>query len=217
MSSEPSEGVFFVLRLPKGWQLCTCRHDEYGPLGLPDFWVEALGSFLNIWLSHFLEKDREHASSRHTALERALGMVVAGFDAFPRGEVQLGGERNQYVVRHGGEMNRALKVSRREVEDAFGIQGRAKWVEEERLASAPESAERLRKLLPIKEHWEGRKTAPVARAPRKRPKRGGRRPKTGGKRPERGGRRPKSGGRKPKSGGGRPKKRRGSRSLPSRY
>src|SRR5262245_61000834 len=47
MSSEPSEGVFFVLRLPKGWQLCTCRHDEYGPLGLPDFWVEALGPFLN--------------------------------------------------------------------------------------------------------------------------------------------------------------------------
>ena len=79
MSSDPSEGVFFVLRLPKGWQLCTCRHDEYGPLGIPDFWVEALGSFLNIWIPHFLEADREQAAKHHAILERALGLIVAGY------------------------------------------------------------------------------------------------------------------------------------------
>jgi hypothetical protein len=141
MPSDPSEGVFFVLRLPKGWQLCTCRHDEYGPLGLPDFWVEALGPFLNIWLSHFLERGRHLAQKRHAAIERALGLIVAGYDAFPRGEIKRGEERNQFVIRHGGELSRALRVSRREVED-------------ERLASARESAQRLRKLLAIKEHWE---------------------------------------------------------------
>jgi hypothetical protein len=155
MPSEPSEGVFFVLRLPKGWQLCTCRHDEYGPLGLPDFWVEALGPFLNIWLSHFLDRGRDHAQKRHAAIERALGLIVAGYDAFPRGEARLGEGRNQFVVRHGGELSRALRVSRREVEEAFGIGGRVKWVKDERLASARESAQRLRKLLAIKEHWEG--------------------------------------------------------------
>jgi hypothetical protein len=154
MPSDPSEGVFFVLRLPKGWQLCTCRHDEYGPLGLPDFWVEALGPFLNIWLSHFLERGRHLAQKRHAAIERALGLIVAGYDAFPRGEIKRGEERNQFVIRHGGELSRALRVSRREVEEAFGIHGRVKWVQDERLASARESAQRLRKLLAIKEHWE---------------------------------------------------------------
>jgi hypothetical protein len=162
MSSNPSEGVFFVLRLPKCWQLCTCRHDEYGPLGLPDFWVEALGSFLNIWLSHFLEQDRDRATRRHAALEQALGQIVAGYDAFPRGEVKRGEGRNRYVIHYSGELTRAMNVTRREVEDVFGIRGCAKWVEDKRLASGRESAERLRKLLPIREHWEKKKRESAA-------------------------------------------------------
>jgi hypothetical protein len=155
MSNDPSEGVFFVLRLPKGWQLCTCRHDEYGPLGLPDFWVEALGPFLNLWINHFLKEDRDNAPKRHAALERALGQVVAGYDAFPRGEVKLAG-RKRFVVSHGGDLGRAMHVTHREVEDAFGIRGHANWVADKRLASARESARRLRELLPIEERWEKR-------------------------------------------------------------
>lgn len=159
MSSDPSEGVFFALRLPKGWQLCTCLHDEYGPLGLPDFWVEALSSFLNIWISNFLEEDGKNAVRRHAALERALGLIVAGYDAFPRGEVKLGPGGKRYIVTHGGELARALKIPRREVEEAFGIRGRATWVMDKRLVSAPESARRLRGLLGVKEHWEKRSGA----------------------------------------------------------
>ena len=89
MSSDPSEGVFFVLRLPTCWQLCTCRHDVYGPMGLPDFWVEALGPFLNIWIHYFLTEEPDQATTRHAALERALGQIVAGYDAFPRGDVRM--------------------------------------------------------------------------------------------------------------------------------
>jgi hypothetical protein len=155
MSSDPSEGVFFVLRLPKGWQLCTCRHDEYGPLGLPDFWVESLGSFLNIWLAHFSETDREHAAKRHAALERALGLIVAGYDAFPRGEVKRSADRKRYIVRHGGELARRMKISRKEIEEAFGIRGRASWAADPQLKSTAESAQRLRGLLGITEAWEG--------------------------------------------------------------
>lgn len=156
MSSDPSEGVFFVLRLPKGWQLCTCRHDEYGPLGLPDFWVEALGAYLNIWLNHFLEKDREDAGKRHAAIERALGLIVAGYDAFPRGEVKRSSDRKRYIVRHGGELASNMKISRKEVEEAFGVRGRTSWVADQRLKSVKESARRLRGLLGIRQTWEGR-------------------------------------------------------------
>jgi hypothetical protein len=154
MPSDPSEGVFFVLRLPKGWQLCTCRHDEYGPLGLPDFWVEALGPFLNLWINHFIEHDKANAEKRHSALERSLGQIVAGYDAFPRGEIKLGTGRKRFVVRHGGDLSRGMRVPRREIEEAFGIRGHTFWVADKRLASVKESAHRLRELLPIKEHWE---------------------------------------------------------------
>jgi hypothetical protein len=154
MSSDPSEGVFFVLRLPKCWQLCTCRHDVYGPMGLPDFWVEALGPFLNIWIHYFLTEEPDHATTRHAALERALGQIVAGYDAFPRGDVKTGDSKRRYIIRYSPDLTRSLHVPKREIEDAFGIRGRASWVTDESLASDPVCAHRLRELLPIKAHWE---------------------------------------------------------------
>jgi hypothetical protein len=143
-----------VLRLPKGWQLCTCRHDEYGPLGLPDFWVEALGPFLNLWLGRFVQEDAEKAKERHAVLERALGQVVAGYDAFPRGEIKRGTDRKHFVVRHGGDIARNMRVSGGYVVEAFGIRGRAMWVDDKRLACDRVSARRLRDLFSIAERWE---------------------------------------------------------------
>src|SRR5215213_5863440 len=98
MSSEPSEGVFFVVRLPTGWQLCTCRHDEYGTMGLPDFWVETLDPLLNIWLKYFEEHAAKELESRHKALESAVGLLVAGYDAFPRGEIKRGVGKRRFIV-----------------------------------------------------------------------------------------------------------------------
>jgi hypothetical protein len=154
MSSEPSEGVFFIVRLPTGWQLCTCRHDEYGRMGLPDFWVETLDPFLTIWLHYFEEHAAKEFDSRHKALEAAVGLLVAGYDAFPRGEVKRGVGKRRFIVRHGGELTRHMHVPRREVEEAFSIRGKANWVIEPRHASMPDSAQRLRSLLPITEKWE---------------------------------------------------------------
>ena len=154
MLSEPSEGVFFVVRLPSGWQLCTCRHDEYGSMGLPDFWVETLDPLLNIWLAHFEKHAAKEANSRHAAIEAAVGLLMAGYDAFPRGEVKRGVGKRRYLVRHGGELTRHMHVPRREVEDAFCIRGKANWVVDHRHTSIQESARRIRNLLPITEKWE---------------------------------------------------------------
>jgi hypothetical protein len=154
MSAEPSEGVFYIVRLPDGWQLCTFRHDEYGPIGLPDCWVQVLEPFLNIWLSTFENHGAAEYSARHTALEAALGLLVAGYDAFPRGEVRRGVDRKRYIIRHGGELARVMHVPRREIEEAFGIRGRATWVEDASHVSDHRNAKRLRTLLPIAEAWE---------------------------------------------------------------
>jgi hypothetical protein len=156
MPAEPSEGVFFIVRLPHGWQLCTFRHDEYGPMGLPDYWIETLSPLLSIWLEHFSKLGDEEFRRHHETLERAVGQLVAGYDAFPRGEIKRGVGKKRFIVRHGGELTRAMHVPRREVEDAFGIRGRASWVVEPLHSSVRESAEVVRKLLPIDEHWEQR-------------------------------------------------------------
>ena len=154
MPSEPSEGYFFIVRLPDGWQLCTCRHDEYGPMGLPDFWVETLDPFLNIWLAHFANHAGKEVASRREALEAAVGHLIAGYDAFPRGEVRRAVGKERFVVKHGGELTRLMHVSRREVEEAFSIRGRANWVVDPHFTSTPGSARRIRSLLPVMEKWE---------------------------------------------------------------
>jgi hypothetical protein len=155
MTREPSEGVFFIVRLPTGWQLCTCRQDEYGPMGLPDFWVETLGATLNLWLAYFQEQGPDELEARHRALEKNIGLLVAGYDAFPRGEIKRGVGKRRFIVRHGGDLTRAMHVPRREIEEAFGIRGKANWVVEPLHRAMPESAARVRELLPIAERWEG--------------------------------------------------------------
>ena len=152
--AEPSEGVFFVVRLPNGWQLCTFRHDDYGPIGLPDCWVQVLEPFLTIWLAKLEADCGTNFKTKYGALESELGMLVAGYDAFPRGEIRRNPLTDRYEVHHGGELTRKMQISRREIEEAFGIHGMAKWVEDPSHISDHLSARRLRGLLPISEVWE---------------------------------------------------------------
>lgn len=151
---EPSEGVFYVVRLPEGWQLCSFRFDEYGPIGLPDCWVQVLEPFLNIWLAHLEQEGAVKYEERHTALEHELGQLVAGYDTFPRGVVCRSKDRKRYLIQHGGELARVMHVPRREIEEAFGIRGAATWVEDTAHVSDHRNAQRVRTLLPIPEKWE---------------------------------------------------------------
>lgn len=151
---EPSEGVFYVVRLPDGWQLCSFRFDEYGAIGLPDCWVQVLEPFLNIWLAQLGRDGPAEFKTRYSALENELGLLVAGYDTFPRGVVRRGEGRKTFVVRHGGELSRIMHVPRREIEEAFGIRGHATWVEDPEHVSDHRNAQRVRALLPIEEKWE---------------------------------------------------------------
>jgi hypothetical protein len=154
ISEEPSEGVFYVVRLPDGWQLCSFRFDEYGPIGLPDCWVQVLEPFLTIWLEHLRRESAADFRKQHAALECELGQLVAGYDTFPRGEVFRSNGGKRFVVRHGGEIVRTMHVPRREIEAAFGIRGQAMWVEDAMHVSDHRNAQRLRALLSIEDKWE---------------------------------------------------------------
>jgi hypothetical protein len=152
----PSEGVFFIVRLPDHWQLCTFRFDEFGPAGIPDFWIETLGPFLNLWLQHFETTEPDTVEKHQEKLQKGLGMLVANYDVFPRGVVTKGMRKGHFVVRHGGDISRTMHILHRDVEAAFGIAGHARWVIDETHASSPEAAQYLRKYLPIPEEWERR-------------------------------------------------------------
>lgn len=154
LSAEPSEGVFYVVRLPDGWQLCSFRFDEYGHLGLPDCWVQVLEPFLNIWLEHLVKEGPLKFQARHDALQKELGLLVASYDTFPRGEVRRGRDDKHFVVHHGGELSRSMRVPRRDIEEAFGIHGVAKWVENVEHISDHRNAQRVRSLLQIHDKWE---------------------------------------------------------------
>ncbi|MEQ1859431.1 MAG: hypothetical protein ABMA13_05805 [Chthoniobacteraceae bacterium] len=151
---EPSEGVFYVVRLPGGWQLCTFRHDEYGPIGLPDCWVQVLEPFMSIWLARLAQDGPAAFKTHYSAINDKLGLLVADYDAFPRGEVRRGADRKHFIVQHGGEIARTMHIPRREIEEAFGIQGHAKWVEDEAYVSDHRHAQRLRGLFQIADKWE---------------------------------------------------------------
>jgi hypothetical protein len=154
MSANPSEGVFYLVRLPDGWQLCTFRRDEYGSIGLPDCWVEVLNAFLNIWLAHFEKLAPEELLERQMDIEKAIGQLVASYDVFPRGEVKRRDGHRRFTVSHGGEIARGMHITHREIEEAFGIQGHAKWVVDSKFYSDPRAAKRLRSLLSFEEIWE---------------------------------------------------------------
>jgi len=151
---EPSEGVFYIVRLPDGWQLCTFRFDEYGAIGLPDCWVQVLEPFLTIWLAELEEARPEDFPERYAAIQKELGLLVAGYDGFPRGDVLRDPDRKHFIVRHAGEISRSMHIARREIEEAFGIHGRAQWVDDPEHISDHRNAQRIRALFPIRDRWE---------------------------------------------------------------
>src|SRR6185436_10894276 len=128
MPQTPSDGIYFIARLPEGWQLCTFRFDEFDELSVPDFWIEVLGSTIRVWLHHFKLTDSKHYEDHHAMIEDVLPQLVAGYDLFPRGQVIQPKRRGaRWTIQFGSEFTKAMGLKRRDIEEAFGIVGRAKW------------------------------------------------------------------------------------------
>ena|SRR5687768_14734146 len=154
MATPPSEGVYFIVRLPEGWQLCTYRFDDYEELGVPDLWVPTLAGLLRVWLQYFEENGNGSTEKHIRSIERALPQLVAGCDTFPRGHVvrALGGRR--WTITHGGGLSRGMGVSRKDIEDSFGIPGRARWLLKNDLTCTQQSIRGVCQVLPIADRWQ---------------------------------------------------------------
>lgn len=72
--------------------------------------------------------------------------------AFPRGRVSRVG--NRYFVLHGADLTTSMKISKRMIEQPFGIAGNCSWHLDEHEHCQADDKEQMRDILGIKEDWD---------------------------------------------------------------
>jgi hypothetical protein len=138
-SVTPTEGVYYVIRRPEGWELFSYRFDEFPETDHSEAWETFVAPVLaHVW------QDKIRKPARY--IENAL--ILASY-AFPRGRVSQT-TPGKFVVLHGEDQD---KVSPKRIEQAFSISGRAKWEFDIHEQCQKEDRDAVRQLLGIKENW----------------------------------------------------------------
>lgn len=151
--STPSEGVYFVVRFPVVWRLVVFRFDEHHEWGHSEFWEEDVARELaTAWAPWLI---RNVSGSEFLRRKNRLRFALMPFyDGFPRGRIALVGKRKRYVIYHGSNLQRSMRVTRRMIEEAFGLTGRADWQFDEHEQCSMCSANDVRKALRLREEWK---------------------------------------------------------------
>lgn len=148
-----SEGIYFVVRLPNGWELKAFRFDQHTDGGHAEFWEAHVTPMLvNAW-AYLLFKGLHGVERRQCEL-RLRSEIDLHYDGFPRGRVTWVRASNRFMVYHGHNLKPAMKLTRHKIEKAFGITGRAAWEFDEHEQCSLSSAEGLRSELGLRETWK---------------------------------------------------------------
>lgn len=148
-----SSGIFFVVRLPRGWQLCSIRFSEYGLATFNDLWPELCGTLLGIWVHELSDTRPADAGARFAKIQQALSLFIKSPDAFPRGWVEKSEKAGKLEIHHGGDLTRAMRISRKEVEASFDLGGKVRWVERSVLRHNADKLEVFRRILAPDQDW----------------------------------------------------------------
>ncbi len=140
--ANPSEGIFYVVRLPNAWEPMTLRFEGGADVGHPDFWRHKLVPLLARAWSPLLG-----LSARE--LESNLSLCEYGF---PRGRVVRQG--NTFRVFHGNDLRKFMNITRVSIEGQFGIIGAARWQEDEHEQCLKEDKQAVQALLRLREDWK---------------------------------------------------------------
>ncbi len=138
----PSDGIFYVIRYPKGWTLFAYRYDEYpDTIDHSELWTEYCAPILaHNWAAPLKRPVR--------ALEKAIAQHTYGF---PRGRVSRN-HRSKFTVHFGNDFLK-LGISKNTVERAFTLNGVCKWERDEHEQCQKDDREALRSLFKLKETW----------------------------------------------------------------
>lgn len=137
-----SEGIYYIVRHVRGWALLPYRYATREELDHVHFW------------------DQELVHDLSLAWAKTLGLGVSEIEsrirncsyAFPRGRIVKHGKR--FTVFHGDDVERGRKISRRAIENWFGIAGKADWKQDEHERCQREDKEIVRHLFKIQENWK---------------------------------------------------------------
>lgn len=135
---EPSEGAYYVVRYPLGWDIYAVRASEWGVMDHSDLWAELV-------VPHVAGAWSKPLKTPAKALEKALRLHVYGF---PRGRVSGAGGR--YKVLYGGD---AKILSKPRLERAFQITGKAVWERDVHEQCQVDDRDAIRHILRLKETW----------------------------------------------------------------
>lgn len=138
---SPREGIYYVGFTPFGWEPATKCFEPGEDIDHATWWDEELASSL----AHSWQKTLG-------VRPRKMTPRFCGFPyAFPRGRVTrtAGG----FLVHHGADLHRSMKVPKRLIEMRFGISGKCGWLFDEHEQCQKGDQEAVCGLLGIEPWW----------------------------------------------------------------
>jgi hypothetical protein len=139
----PSQGIFYLIRFPEGWEPVISRFSEGQEMGHPVFWRMQVVPHLTLRWAPILKRN-------HIDVETDLRPCEYGF---PRGRVVSKG-KGRFSVVHGNEFMPFMKITPAHIETLFGIAGMAKWLEDDHEHCLREDKDPVRQILRLKENWK---------------------------------------------------------------
>ena len=141
MTPKASRGIFYVVRYPAGWELITTRFENGEGADHSEWWeTKVVGMVAEKWAARL--------RLGQNILEDDLKLLVY---AFPRGRVSRVG--NRFNVLQGRDIEPSMAVTRRMIEDAFGIVGQCSWRFDDHEQCQECDKDTIRRILHIREDW----------------------------------------------------------------
>ena len=137
----PSEGIYYVVREPAGWQLAV----QIFPPGEDHTHQEMWECDLVPVLARQWAEKLHEASSELQSLFKLLTF------AFPRGRVTK--VNAKYVVYHGNDLQPFMRVTKKAVEEAFGIVGHSRWIFDDHERCMSFAKQEIQQALHLTVNW----------------------------------------------------------------
>lgn len=150
VSESATEGVYFIVPFPGGWEVCAFRFNRYPDVGHALTWELMVAPQLALRWAPRLHSvaTLEQSPELVIRLKNALAPL---YDSVPRGRVVSPSTlQRKYRLYHGADLAPWMKIKRATVEESLGIAGTVVWLKDEHETRNTDSVDRLTRLLRIR-------------------------------------------------------------------
>ena len=153
-SIKPTLGIYFVVRFPDRWRLIAHRCEAATDLGHPHYWKELAPVLAEAWCKRDAGWRSLDLHEKRQRIARMAERLASQYDGFPRGRIaQPSGVRIPRIY-HGENVEPWMKIGRQEIERAFGLEGRAKWVFDDHEQCIRTSRDAVMEVLGLTRQWK---------------------------------------------------------------